>query len=79
MLTQQLRELELDGIITRTVFDRVPPKVVYDINEPERQPLESLLAALCDWGLYWCDKTVVRNQTANPQTYAVERNHNPVN
>ena len=60
MLTQQLRELEHDGIVTRTVFDRVSPKVVYEINETEREPLESLLAALCDWGLYWCDKTGAR-------------------
>ena len=57
MLTQQLRELERDGIITRTVYERVPPKVVYDVNEAERERLQRLLAALCDWGLYWCDKT----------------------
>lgn len=57
MLTQQLRELEADGIVTRTVFDQVPPKVVYDIADSERPRLEPLLNALCDWGLYWCDKT----------------------
>ena len=60
MLTQQLRELERDGIINRTVFDRVPPKVLYEINDPERERLERLLTALCDWGLYWCDKTGAR-------------------
>ncbi len=57
MLTQQLRELEDDGIVTRTVFDEVPPKVVYDVAETERPRLKPLLDALCDWGLYWCDKT----------------------
>lgn len=60
MLTQQLRELERDGIVTRTVVDRVPPKVVYEINESERKRLERLLVAMCDWGLYWCDKTGAR-------------------
>lgn len=57
MLTQQLRELERDGIITRTVFDRAVPKVVYDIAECERERLQQLVTALCDWGLYWCEKT----------------------
>ncbi len=41
MLTQQLRELEHDGIIARTVFDRVPPKVVYEIDGTVREPAGS--------------------------------------
>lgn len=57
MLTQQLRELESDGIITRTVHARVPPHVVYDVDPVERRRLEAVLGVLCDWGLYWCDKT----------------------
>ncbi len=57
MLTQQLRELETDGLVTRTVQDQIPPKVVYDIVPGERLRLEAVLGALCDWGLYWTDKT----------------------
>lgn len=57
MLTQQLRELEDDGLVTRTVYDQVPPKVVYDIQPGERVRLDVLLQALCTWGLYWSDKT----------------------
>ncbi len=60
MLTQQLRELEADGIVTRTVFDQVPPKVVYDVATSEREKLEQLIAPMCDWGMYWCDKTGAR-------------------
>lgn len=60
VLTQQLRELEADGIITRQVFDQVPPKVLYDVHPAERERLRSLLDALCDWGLYWSDKTGAR-------------------
>lgn len=60
MLTQQLRELEADGIVTRTVYDQVPPKVVYDISPQERERLEVLIQPLCDWGMYWADKTGAR-------------------
>ena len=60
MLTQQLRELEADGMVTREVFEQVPPKVVYDIAAEERAQLEELLQPLCDWGLYWVEKTGAR-------------------
>ncbi len=60
MLTQQLRELEADGIVTRTVHDQVPLNVVYDIATDERQHLETLMKPLCDWGLYWSHKTGAR-------------------
>ena len=60
MLTQQLRQLEADGIVTRTVHDEVPPRVVYDIAPDERARLDSLIGPLCDWGLYWADKTGAR-------------------
>lgn len=57
MLTQQLRELERDGIIVRTVHEQVPPKVVYTINPSEQRTLEPLLDALCQWGLDWARRT----------------------
>lgn len=50
MLTQQLRELEADGIVRRTVQAQVPPHVVYDVQLAERDRLHAVLAALCDWG-----------------------------
>lgn len=49
MLTQQLRELEEDGIITRTVYNQVPPKVVYEMSELGRS-LKSILDQLDQWG-----------------------------
>lgn len=49
MLTQQLRELEDDGIIFRTVYNQVPPKVVYEMTEVG-ESLRAVLDQLCDWG-----------------------------
>ena len=60
MLTQQLRELEADAILERTVFDQVPPKVVYTVADTERDRLVGVVQALCDWGMYWCTKTGAR-------------------
>lgn len=38
-LTKQLRELEKDGIINRTVYPEVPPKVIYGLTEKGKQLL----------------------------------------
>ena len=48
MLTQQLRELEESGLITRTVYPVVPPKVEYGLTE-ESKKLIPVLDALCQW------------------------------
>jgi DNA-binding HxlR family transcriptional regulator len=53
MLTQQLRELEADGIIVRTAHPQVPPRVDYAIVEAERPRLQPLVHALYDWGVSW--------------------------
>jgi DNA-binding HxlR family transcriptional regulator len=49
MLTQQLRELEADGIVDRHVYATVPPKVEYSITEYGRS-LKLALEAICEWG-----------------------------
>jgi DNA-binding HxlR family transcriptional regulator len=49
MLTKQLRELEQDGIISRTVYPEVPPRVEYAITDFGRT-LIPILEALCTWG-----------------------------
>ena len=49
MLTQQLRELEADGIVDRRVYPTVPPKVEYSLTEYGRS-LEHALQAICEWG-----------------------------
>lgn len=49
MLTQQLRELEDDGLIRREVFPVVPPKVEYTVTE-RGESLQPVILALRDWG-----------------------------
>jgi DNA-binding HxlR family transcriptional regulator len=48
MLTQQLKELEQDGIVKRAVYPQVPPKVEYSLTDVGRA-LGPAMAALLDW------------------------------
>jgi DNA-binding HxlR family transcriptional regulator len=50
MLTQQLREMERDGIVVRTVYPQVPPKVEYRLT-PRGETLRPVVDAMCRWGL----------------------------
>jgi DNA-binding HxlR family transcriptional regulator len=49
MLTHQLRELEADGLVVRTVYAQVPPRVEYTLSVRGRS-LEPVLMAMKDWG-----------------------------
>lgn len=49
VLAHQLRELERDGVLSRTVYATVPPMVEYALTE-RGNSLWPILDALCDWG-----------------------------
>ena len=49
MLTLQLRELEDAGIVVRTVYAEVPPRVDYELTELGRS-LQPVLIAMRNWG-----------------------------
>ena len=48
-LTNQLREMEADGLITRTVHPEIPPRVDYALTDRGRS-LHCVLLAMRDWG-----------------------------
>ena|SRR5690349_19296414 len=50
MLTEQLREMERDGIIHRKVYPQVPPKVEYSLT-PLGESLKPIVDAMCAWGV----------------------------
>ncbi|WP_428154074.1 winged helix-turn-helix transcriptional regulator [Brevundimonas sp.] len=49
MLTAQLRELEADGVVLRTVYAQVPPKVEYSLT-PTGKEMQPLIEGLVVWG-----------------------------
>lgn len=49
MLSNQLKELEADGLVIRKEYPQVPPKVEYRLSEKGRS-LMPVLEALCSWG-----------------------------
>ena len=61
MLTQQLRELEDDNLVIRTVYPVVPPKVEYSLSELG-QSIKPILDAMRNWGIgYMASKGIDAN------------------
>ena len=50
VLTDSLRSLEEDGIVTRTVYPEVPPRVEYSLNELG-ESMRPIISAMEQWGL----------------------------
>ncbi|MGG5460462.1 winged helix-turn-helix transcriptional regulator [Clostridium sp. B9] len=63
-LTNQLRELERDGLVERKVYAVVPPKVEYTATK-KGESLFPILELMCEWGEKNADEE--RFEFINPQ------------
>lgn len=54
VLTESLRTMEEDRIITRTVFTEVPPKVEYALSELG-ESMRPIIKVMEQWGIYYQD------------------------
>ena len=55
-LSAQLKEMERDGLIVRTVYPEVPTKVEYRLSEKGRS-LYPIMEAMCQWGTVHRDES----------------------
>lgn len=62
MLTQQLRELEGSGLVSRFIYTQIPPKVEYSLT-PAGKSLIPILATMCQWGLTYANASAPDNKT----------------
>lgn len=58
ILSEQLKELEAKGLIIRTEYEEIPPKVVYELSK-KGQSLKPIIMAMHNWG--------IENMSLNPQ------------
>jgi DNA-binding HxlR family transcriptional regulator len=52
MLTQQLREMEENGLVNREIYEQVPPKVEYSLTT-HGEALRPILDQMIAWGLVY--------------------------
>lgn len=50
VLTDSLRSMEADGIVTRTVYPEVPPRVEYSLSELG-ESMRPIIASMEQWGI----------------------------
>ena len=65
MLTQQLRELERDGLVHREIYPQVPPKVEYSLT-PLGESLRSVVDAMSHWGKMFNEGSLKREALSLP-------------
>ncbi len=57
VLTAQLRDMEASGLLSRTVYAEVPPRVEYKLTELGCS-LQPVLSAMGEWGMFYKNKIV---------------------
>lgn len=65
MLSQQLRELEEDKIVTRKIYPEIPPKVEYSLTDLGKE-LSSIFYTLETWGSHFMTTTNANGEIIQP-------------
>lgn len=61
MLTQQLRELETSGLVSRFIYTQIPPKVEYSLT-PDGKSILPILDTMCQWGQQYAAKVPILSE-----------------
>lgn len=77
MLTQTLRALERDGLVERTLYPEVPPRVEYELTEAG-QTLRAPLRALEQWAMEHMSNVAVAHTEYDDAAVSQERSTVPV-
>ena len=71
MLTRQLRELEADQVVVRTIYPEVPPRVEYALSDFGKT-LEPILRMLQKWGMQYLNEITSIRRGNSPSSDADE-------
>jgi DNA-binding HxlR family transcriptional regulator len=63
MLSQELKDLEVNGIVTRTVYNTTPVTVEYELT-PSGKELNLVMEAMINWGLQHRQTNIMENLPA---------------
>lgn len=55
VLTQQLRDLETFGFVSRKIYNQIPPRVEYSLTDFGKT-LIPIMESMFDWGMKYCDE-----------------------
>ncbi|PWU69740.1 winged helix-turn-helix transcriptional regulator [Gracilibacillus dipsosauri] len=72
MLTNQLRELERDGLVNRHVYYEMPPKVEYSLSD-QGKTLRPVLNDMCGWGFK--HEEFLENRKSSEEVFLEKKNH----
>jgi len=72
VLTQQLKELEEDGIVMREEFTELPPRVEYSLTE-KGLALLPILKSVCEWNVFYENTTICDLEKADTKENKTEK------
>lgn len=72
MLSERLRELEAEGIVSRSVIPESPVRVEYALTEKGRA-LENAIVAIAEWAEKWLPSEVAPQQTVKSAPHVARR------